>query len=120
MEKANKYILIKFGNLADFRCGFVFRHADLCPSHVSDQDVLGGGYFEFDDAAQTVRLYGKSDDYGYPKNLENYLKNPVIRKVVMEELGEEYYWHFSDQEREMPADYKLMITEPDGKTKVVK
>lgn len=119
MEKANKYILLRYKDKADIRCGFVFRHADLLGKNESDQDVLGGGYFKFDDDIGAVILYGKSDDYGYPKDLEGYLKK-MPKDYLMGAFGEEYYWHFTDQEREMPADYKLMITEPDGKTKVVK
>lgn len=119
MEKANKYILLRYKDKADIRCGFVFRHADLLGRNESDQDVLGGGYFKFDDDIGAVILYGKSDDYGYPKDLEGYLKK-MPKDYLMGAFGEEYYWHFTDQEREMPADYKLMITDLNGMTKVVK
>jgi hypothetical protein len=119
MEKANKYILLRYKDKADIRCGFVFRHADLLERNESDQDVLGGGYFKFDDDIGAVILYGKSDDYGYPKNLEELLKK-MPKDYLMGAFGEEYYWHFTDQEREMPADYKLMITDLNGKTTVVR
>lgn len=119
MIKANKYILLRYKDKADIRCGFVFRHADLLGKDESDQDVLGGGYFKFDDDIGAVILYGKSDDYGYPKDLEELLKK-IPKDYLMGAFGEEYYWHFTDQEREMPTDYKLMITDPDGKTTVVK
>ena len=115
MEKSNKYILLKYKDKTDIRCGFVFRHADLLRKNESDKDVLGGGYFIFDDVIGAVILYGKSDDYGYPQNLEELLKK-MPNDYLMRVFGEEYYW----SEDGIPADYKLMITDSDGKTTVVK
>lgn len=118
MEKANKYILVKKPGGVEFRCGFVFRHADLLSRKESDSEVLGGGRFRFDEMNKAVILHGSSDDYGYPENLEEILKKNYGQ--VRDALGEEYYWHYSEDEEEMPADWRVLFTNPMGITRDAK
>lgn len=118
MEKANKYILVKGVNSVDFRCGFVFRHADLLSRYESDNSVLGGGRFCFDEKNKAVILYGSSDDYGYPQDLGEILKK--IYDNVRFCLEEEYYWHYSEDEKEMPLSWRVLYTDPKGITRDAK
>ena len=119
MEKANKYILVKEVNSVDFRCGFVFRHADLLEGYESDNSVLGGGRFKFDEENKAVIIYGSSDDYGYPRDLGEILKR--IYYNVRFCLGEEYYWHHSeDNDEEMPSSWRILYTDPRGITRDAK
>lgn len=118
MEKANKYILVKGVNSVDFRCGFVFRHADLLSRYESDNSVLGGGRFCFDEENKAVILYGSSDDYGYPQDLGEILKK--IYDNVRFCLEEEYYWHYSEDEKEMPLSWRVLYTDLKGITRDAK
>lgn len=47
-----------------FVYGMVFQHKDLVKGYVK---VHGGGWYNKDDAAKTMTLYGSSGDYGAPK-----------------------------------------------------
>ena len=47
-----------------FVYGLVFQHKDLVKGYVK---VHGGGWYNKDDAAKTMTLYGSSGDYGAPK-----------------------------------------------------
>lgn len=47
-----------------FVYGMVFQHKDLVKGLVK---VHGGGWYNKDDAAKTMTLYGSSGDYGAPK-----------------------------------------------------
>jgi hypothetical protein len=118
MEKANKYILVNEVDGVDFRCGFVFRHADLLSRCESDNFVLGGGRFCFDEKNKAVILYGSSDDYGYPQDFGEILKR--IYDNVRFCLGEEYYWHYSEDEKEMPLSWRVLYTDPMGITRDAK
>ena len=118
MEKANKYILVNGVNSVDFRCGFVFRHADLLSRYESDNLVLGGGRFCFDEKNKAVILYGSSDDYGYPQDLGEVLK--IIYDNVRFCLEEEYYWHYSEDEKEMPLSWRVLYTDSMGITRDAK
>lgn len=46
-----------------FVYGMVFQHKDLVKGYVK---VHGGGWYNKDDAAKTMTLYGSSGDYGAP------------------------------------------------------
>ena len=46
-----------------FLYGLVANHKDLIPGYGK---VHGGGWYEKDDAAKTMTLYGSSGDYGEP------------------------------------------------------
>lgn len=47
-----------------FVYGMVFQHKDLVKGYVK---VHGGGWYNKDDAAKTMTLYGSSGDYGSPR-----------------------------------------------------
>lgn len=47
-----------------FVYGMVFQHKDLVKGYVK---VHGGGWYNKDDAARTMTLYGSSGDYGAPR-----------------------------------------------------
>lgn len=47
-----------------FVYGMVFQHMDLVKGYVK---VHGGGWYNKDDAAKTMTLYGSSGDYGSPR-----------------------------------------------------
>jgi hypothetical protein len=115
--KHNKYIiLVKDGNV-EFRCGYVIRHAHLLNNSSEEKYVIGGGKFAFSDEDNAVILYGESDDYGYPKDIKENLKKCYDSAMIA--LGDEYYYHFKDDE-EMPYDYRLVYTDPFGVTRDVK
>ena len=56
-----KFIITSGGHL---RLGLVTLHRDLLMPH---EDCLGGGFYEFDYANNTLILSGKSFDYGVPR-----------------------------------------------------
>lgn len=115
--KHNKYIiLVKDGNV-EFRCGYVIRHAHLLNNSSEEKYVIGGGKFTFSDEDNAVILYGESDDYGYPKDIKENLKK--CYDSAMTALGDEYYYHFKDDE-EMPSDYRLVYADHFGITRDVK
>ena len=56
-----KFIITSGGHL---RLGMVTLHRDLLMPH---EQCLGGGFYEFDYATNTLILSGKSFDYGPPR-----------------------------------------------------
>ena len=62
-----KFILVsdpKSPLTGTFVYGMVFQHKDLVKGYVK---VHGGGWYNKDDAAKTMTLYGSSGDYGSPR-----------------------------------------------------
>lgn len=69
MKKQNKYIVFKnqFGGYS-FKAGYVEYHRDLTTTEMLARGlVAGGGLFKLDEERKVVLLYGKSDDFGFPK-----------------------------------------------------
>lgn len=110
--KQNKYIILMKDNRLEFRCGFVFRHADLLDRWDEDRDVIGGGYFRFDTDMKSAVLYGTSDDFGCPRDMHKNLR--ACASQVKERLGDEYYYHFTDEE-EMSDDWQIIFQDKTGR-----
>lgn len=59
--KHSKFIITSGGHL---RLGMVTLHRELLMPH---EQCMGGGFYEFDYASNTLILSGKSFDYGVPR-----------------------------------------------------
>ena len=114
MKKDFKYIILAQNGFYEFDCGQVFRHSDLLEFGYEERYVLGGGKFRFDPAHKSIILYGGSDDYGWVRDLGSILKK--CYEEVRNALAEEYTWHFSKTEEELPEDWDICYQDITGRT----
>lgn len=69
--KANKYIVLKEGGRWGMALGFVEFHRELASTEeLAYGMVKGGGMFKVDHDKKQILFYGKSDDFGYPDNID--------------------------------------------------
>lgn len=108
--KYEKYILVYESGMYDFRCGYVEYHAHLATDAERRANLIdGGGRFVIDENKKEVRLWGSSDDFGYPKNIEKALKqcyNQLMRDI------NEYYYYKTNGEKDLNMDeFKLVYVD---------
>ena len=116
--KALKYIFVEdhLGTY-DFRCGYVEFHRHLLTSkEYSYTKVNGGGKFEIEIQNKRIKLYGKSDDFGYPKDIEKVLRQCYVQ--LMNEIEEFYYYYTKDEID--TSEYTLVYEDEQGKEHIVK
>lgn len=114
MRKDFKYIILAHQNgLYEFKCGFVFRHFDLLEFGYEEKDILGGGKFRFDPGRKSIILYDRSADYGSPRDLGQILKK--CYEDVRNCLAEEFTWHFSKTEEDLPEDWDICYQDITGR-----
>lgn len=100
--KYEKYILVYESGMYDFRCGYVEYHAHLATdAEIKAHLVDGGGRFVIKEDLKEIQLWGSSDDFGYPKNIEKALKqcyNQLMRDI------NEYYYYKTNGEKDLNMD----------------
>ena len=74
--KVNKYVVLKDG--ANQRWGVSLGHVEFHRELCTTEDLAhglvdGGGMWHVDHEAKVIIFYGKSDDFGYPKNIADAL-----------------------------------------------
>lgn len=99
---------LKFLLVGDkFRCGYVIMHYDLIPPE-NKEEIKGGGYFYLNEDKKVIELFGKSGDYGYPRDLQTY--NPDQIREAVREVYNDFDYNLSDL-----SDYKIIWTNRDNK-----
>ena len=69
--KENKYIVLKEDGRWGMALGFVEYHRELASTEeLAHGMVKGGGKFKIDHDEKQILFYGKSDDFGYPKDID--------------------------------------------------
>lgn len=93
MKKYKYLFLVKNGN-PEFRCDYVEFHMDL----LSDKELTGcatngGGEFNLDFDNKEIILYGRSCDYGRPREIEN-----TIQKCYDQILDavDDFWWCYTE------------------------
>lgn len=69
--KHNKYIVLKENGRWGLALGYVEFHRELATTEeLAHGMVKGGGMFKVDHAEKQILFYGKSDDFGYPDDID--------------------------------------------------
>lgn len=69
--KFNKYIVLKEDGRWGMSLGYVEFHRELATTEELAQGMVkGGGRFKIDHDEKKILFYGKSDDFGYPKDID--------------------------------------------------
>lgn len=69
--KHNKYIVLKEDGRWGMALGFVEFHRELATTEeLAHGMVKGGGMFKIDHDEKQIIFYGKSDDFGYPNDID--------------------------------------------------
>lgn len=92
MGRVNKYVVTRdTKGWYKFSAGYVEYHRDLVTiNELSHGLVDGGGLYKLDEANKFVILYGKSDDFGYPK--EPKIAFAECYDKILQEIEDAYYY----------------------------
>lgn len=120
--KFKKYIIVEDDGSHDFRFGFVEYHSHLASDYeIKLGKVEGGGFFLIDEKDKLVRLWGDSDDFGYPKDLEKKIKQSFNQ--IMTAISEFYYFQGNGEgkweELEDIDKYKVLYVDKEGKDHII-
>ena len=95
--KHRKYVVIKDGpGEWGVALGYVEFHRDLCETEeIAHGLVDGGGLWDVDHNDKKIKFYGKSDDFGYPKDIEGALSSCYVGikqqvSEILETFGENH------------------------------
>lgn len=70
-----KYVIVKNGPLYEFRAKYTDMHRSLLSPHEILAGLCdGGGFWGVDGEKQLVTLYDSSDDFGFPKHIEEAIR----------------------------------------------
>lgn len=110
--KQNKYIIVnKRPAGLGFKAGRVEFHRDLASyDELAGRDVAGGGMFRVDKEGKNVVLYGKSDDFGVPDDMDfkvASLYGEILEKVSLVCGGDDL------------SDYAIQYVDKSGETHAV-
>lgn len=70
-----KYVIVKKGELYEFRARYVDMHRTLLSQKEISQHLCdGGGFWGVDGEKKLVTLYDSSSDFGFPKHIEDAIR----------------------------------------------
>lgn len=70
-----KYVIVKNGPLYEFRAKYTDMHRSLLSPHERSAGLCdGGGFWGVDGEKQLVTLYDSSSDFGFPKHIEEAIR----------------------------------------------
>lgn len=112
--KQNKYIIVRNGRggLA-FKAGYVEFHRHLATDEeLRNREVAGGGLFRLDREGKNVVLYGSSDDFGAPDDLDAVAA--LMYKEILERVSEVF--ELVHHEEADLSEYKIQYVDKSGET----
>lgn len=115
--KQNKYIIVRNGRggLA-FEAGYVEFHRHLATDdELMNREVVGGGLFRLDREGKNVVLYGSSDDFGAPDDLDTIAA--ILSKEILERVSEVF--ELVHHEEADLSGYKIQCVDKSGGTHTV-
>ena len=115
--REKKFIFVKKAGKYDFRADEVIYHEHLAqPDEVKYRQVDGGGLFEVDTEAKTIKFFGRSGDFGRTRDIETAVKQCLsqIREVIAD-----YIYRRKDIEVDT-SDFSVVTIDELGEKTVIK